>query len=227
VPFVWVLVIEDERSMGELLRQGLEEANHTVTLTHDGLEGVHAGETCAVDAIVLDIMLPGLNGLEVARRLRSAGQRVPILMLTARDAPADVVNGLDAGADDYLTKPFPFKVLLARLRALSRRAGQAPQQVVSVSDLCLDLTSRRVTRAGRDVDLTNTEFRVLEFLMRRIGRACSRASIVDGVWGMEKDVQPNTVDAFIRLVRSKVDSGRRRPLIHTVRGYGYILREET
>ena len=223
---MWVLVIEDERSMGELLRQGLEEANHTVTLTHDGLEGLHAGQTCAVDAIVLDIMLPGLNGLEVARRLRSAGQRVPILMLTARDAPADVVNGLDAGADDYLTKPFPFKVLLARLRALSRRAGQAPQQVVSVSDLRLDLTSRRVTRAGRDVDLTNTEFRVLEFLMRRTGRACSRASIVDGVWGMEKDVQPNTVDAFIRLVRSKVDSGRRRPLIHTVRGYGYILREE-
>jgi DNA-binding response OmpR family regulator len=223
---VWVLVIEDEVSMGQLLRQGLEEANHTVTVTHDGLEGAHIGETCAVDAIVLDVMLPGLDGIEVARRLRSAGRRVPILMLTARDAPADVVKGLDAGADDYLTKPFPFKVLLARLRALSRRSGQAPVHLLTVSDLSLDATARLVTRAGRVLDLTNTEFRVLELLMRRAGRACSRASIIDGVWGLEKDVQPNTVDAFIRLLRSKVDTGRRRPLIHSVRGFGYILREE-
>jgi DNA-binding response OmpR family regulator len=223
---VWVLVIEDELSMGQLLRQGLEEANHTVTLAHDGLEGAYVGETCAIDAIVLDVMLPGLDGIEVARRLRSAGRHVPILMLTARDAPADVVRGLDAGADDYLTKPFPFKVLLARLRALSRRGGQVPLQRLSVADLCLDATVREVTRAGRVLDLTNTEFRVLEFMMRRAGRACSRAAIIDGVWGMEKDVQPNTVDAFIRLLRSKVDAGRRRPLLHSVRGYGYILREE-
>lgn len=224
---MWVLVIEDEVSMGELLRQGLVEANHTVTLAHDGLEGVAAGETCAVDAIVLDVMLPGLNGIEVARRLRSVGQRAPIIMLTARDAPSDVVNGLDAGADDYLTKPFAFKVLLARLRALGRRAVQAPVRCLSVCDLNLDVTTHDVTRAGRLVDLTNTEFRVLEFLMRRTGRACSRAAIIDGVWGLEKDVQPNTVDAFIRLLRSKVDTGRRRPVIHTVRGYGYIVREDT
>jgi DNA-binding response OmpR family regulator len=118
---MWVLVIEDEPSMGQLLRQGLEEENHTVTLARDGLEGVHAAETCNVDAIVLDVMVPGLNGIEVAKRLRSAGRQVPILMLTARDAAADVVKGLDAGADDYLAKPFAFNVLLARLRALSRR----------------------------------------------------------------------------------------------------------
>jgi two-component system copper resistance phosphate regulon response regulator CusR len=223
---MWVLVIEDEVSMGELLRQGLEEANHTVTLARDGLEGIHAGETCAVDAIVLDVMLPGLSGLEVARRLRAAGHRVPILLLTARDAPADVVNGLDAGADDYLTKPFPFRVLLARLRALGRRGVQAPLPLLSVRDLTLDLTTRVVTRAGRVVDLTHTEFRVLEFLLRRAGRACTRAAIIDGVWGLEKDVQPNTVDAFIRLLRSKVDTDRRRPLIHAVRGYGYILRDD-
>jgi DNA-binding response OmpR family regulator len=223
---VWVLVIEDETVMGELLRQGLEEANHTVTLTRDGHEGLHAAETCPVDAIVLDVMLPGLSGIEVARRLRSAGRQMPILMLTARDAPADVVNGLDAGADDYLTKPFAFKVLLARLRALSRRATQAPLPVLRAGDLALDLTNRHVTRAGRALDLTNTEFRLLEFLMRRIGRACSRAAIIDGVWGMEKDVQPNTVDAFIRQLRSKVDTARRTPLIQTVRGYGYILRDD-
>jgi DNA-binding response OmpR family regulator len=171
-------------------------------------------------------MLPGLSGIEVARRLRSARRQMPILMLTARDAPADVVNGLDAGADDYLTKPFAFKVLLARLRALSRRATQAPLPVLRAGDLALDLTNRHVTRAGRAVDLTNTEFRLLEFLMRRIGRACSRAAIIDGVWGMEKDVQPNTVDAFIRQLRSKVDTARRTPLIQTVRGYGYILRDD-
>jgi DNA-binding response OmpR family regulator len=222
---VWVLVIEDEISMGELLRHGLEAANHTVTLTHDGLEGVHAAETCAVDAIVLDVMLPGLDGIEVARRLRSAGGHAPILMLTARDTPADVVVGLDAGADDYLTKPFPFNVLLARLRALSRRARHAPRQVVSVGDLSLDPTTRRVTRAGRVVELTNTEFRMLEFLMRRESRAWSRAAIIDGVWGIDNDVQPNTVDAFIRLLRRKIDTGRRRPLIQAVRGYGYMLRE--
>src|SRR5882762_12001292 len=124
--------------MGELLRQGLEEANHTVTLTRDGHEGLHAAETCPVDAIVLDVMLPGLSGIEVARRLRSAGRQMPILMLTARDAPADVVNGLDAGADDYLTKPFAFKVLLARLRALARRKPVEPRTQLKIADLVLD-----------------------------------------------------------------------------------------
>jgi two-component system response regulator MprA len=221
------LVVEDEKWMGNLLRQGLEEANHTVTLTRDGLDGAHAAETCAVDAVVLDVNLPGLDGFEVTRRVRSAGCQVPILMLTARDAPADVVQGLDAGADDYLTKPFPFTVLLARLRALTRRAVQAPLLALRVGDLALDSTGRRVTRAGQDVILTDTEFRLLEFLMRRADRACSRAAIVDGVWGLDKDVQPNTVDVFIRQLRAKLDAGRRPTLIHTVRGYGYILREQS
>jgi DNA-binding response OmpR family regulator len=223
---VWVLVIEDEPSMGELLRRGLEEDNHTVTLTRDGLEGLHAAETCPVDAIVLDVMMPGLSGIDVARRLRSIGRQMPILMLTARDAAADIVNGLDAGADDYLTKPFSFKVLLARLRALSRRASQSAVRTLRVGDLALDPSTHDVTRAGRTLDLTSTEFRLLELLMRRAGRACSRAAIIDGVWGLEQDVKANTVDAFIRLLRAKVDSGHRPPLIQTVRGYGYILREE-
>jgi DNA-binding response OmpR family regulator len=213
--------------MGDLLRQGLEEANHTVTLTRDGLDGAHAAETCAVDAVVLDVNLPGLDGFEVTRRVRSAGCRVPILILTARDAPDDVVQALDAGADDYLTKPFPFAVLLARLRALARRAVHALVPALRVGDLALDPTGHRVTRADQEVNLTATEFRLLEFLMRRADRACSRAAIVDSIWGLDKDVQPNTVDVFIRQLRAKVDAGRRQPLIHTVRGYGYILREES
>jgi two-component system response regulator MprA len=224
---VWVLVVEDERSMGEVLRQGLEEENHTVTLVPDGLAGLQAVETCHIDVIVLDVMLPGLNGIEMTRRLRSAGRQLPILMLTARDAPADIVRGLDAGADDYLTKPFAFAVLLARLRALARRAERVAVQILSVGDVTLDPTTREVKRGATILDLTHTEFRVLEFLMRRAGRACSRAAIIDGVWGLEKEVQANAVDVFIRLVRAKLDATARRPLIHTVRGYGYILRDES
>jgi DNA-binding response OmpR family regulator len=219
-------VIEDEPSMGQLLRQGLEEENHTVTLARDGLEGLHAAETCNVDAIVLDVMVPGLSGIEVAKRLRAAGKQVPILMLTARDAAADIVKGLDAGADDYLTKPFAFNVLLARLRALSRRASRPAVRTLQIGDLVLDPSTHAVKRAGRVIALTSTEFRLLEFMMRRAGRVSSRAAIIDGVWGMEQDVKANTVDAFIRLLRSKVDGGSRPALIQTVRGYGYVLRDE-
>jgi DNA-binding response OmpR family regulator len=223
---VWVLIIEDDASMSDLLSQALREDNHTVTLARDGAEGLHAAEMCAVDAIVLDVNLPALNGFEVVRRLRNAGHHVPILMLTARDAPADIVQGLDAGADDYLTKPFPLKVLLARLRALSRRQARSAVNLYRVADLTLDPSSHNVHRAGVLITLTNTEFRLLEFLIRRSGRACSRSAIIDSVWGIDKDVQPNTVDAFIRSLRTKVDRPGWVPLIQTVRGYGYILREE-
>jgi DNA-binding response OmpR family regulator len=224
---MWVLVVEDESSMGDLLRRGLEEEHHTVVLARDGVEGLHIAETCNVDVAVLDVMLPGLNGIEVARRLRAAGRQVPILMLTARDAPNDIVNGLDAGADDYLTKPFAFRVLLARLRALTRRAAQAPVRILQVSDLSLDPATYQVTRGGVAIDLTITEFRLLEFLLRRAGRVCSRSAIIDGVWGLEQNVKMNTVDAFIRLLRAKIDSANDPPLIQTVRGYGYVLRDES
>jgi len=223
---VWILVVEDETQMGELLRQGLEEQNHAVTLARDGVEGLHAAETSNFDAIVLDVMMPGMDGIEVARRLRASSNRTPIIMLTARDAVQDIVKGLDAGADDYLTKPFSLKVLLARLRAISRRASQAPAQLLEVDDLSLDPASRKVVRAGRKIHLTATEFRVLEFLMRRAGRAAARSALIEAVWGFESDVELNTVDAFIKLLRDKIDSGRKKKLIHTLRGYGYILREE-
>ncbi len=222
---MWVLVVEDERSMADLLKQGLEEANHTVTLAHDGLDGLAAADTNAVDAVVLDVMLPGASGIEVAKRLRAKGSQVPILMLTARDSPADIVRGLDAGADDYLTKPFALKVLLARLRALSRRAPRPAREVLRAGDLVLNPATHEVTRGGAAVDLTSTEFRLLEYLLRRPGRVCSRASIIDGVWGLDTDVLPNTVDVYIRLLRAKVDAGR-SSLIQTVRGYGYVVRDE-
>ena len=223
---MWILVVEDEASMGELLRQGLEEQNHVVALAADGLEALHAARMNNFDAIVLDVMIPGVDGVEVTRRLRAAKHQAPIIMLTARDAPADIVRGLDAGADDYLTKPFSLKVLLARLRAITRRAARPAAAALQVADLVVDPASREVSRAGHKINLTATEFRVLEFLMRRAGRAASRSAIIDAVWGFEKDVESNTVDVFIKLLRGKIDSPPHRKLIHSMRGYGYILRED-
>ena len=222
---MWILVVEDDVAMGKLLRQGLEEANHSVALATDGLEGFHAAQSSPFDSVIVDVMMPGMSGIDLTRRLRQAGLEAPILMLTARDSSADVILGLDAGADDYLTKPFSFKVLLARLRAISRRAARAPIAEIGIEDLTLDPASRKVLRAGQPVSLTATEFRLLECLMRRAGRACSRPALIEAVWGFEEDVEPNTVDVFIKILRDKIDKGQDRKLIQTVRGYGYILRE--
>jgi DNA-binding response OmpR family regulator len=223
---VWILVVEDERSMREALRQGLEEENHTVVLANDGLEGIHAAETCDFDAILLDVMMPGIDGIDLVRRLRAARRQTPVLMLTARDAESEIVRGLDAGADDYLTKPFAFRVLLARLRAISRRSAQPARSRLQTGDLLLDLATHEVSRAGVALSLTATEYRVLEFLMRRAGHAVSRSAIIEGVWGFEEEIEANTLVAFISRLREKVGVGREHKLIQTVRGYGYILREE-
>ena len=223
---MWILVVEDEPSMREALRQGLEEENHTVTVAADGIEGIHAAETLNLDAILLDVMMPGMSGIDLVRRLRAGGRQTPVLLLTARDAAHDVVRGLYAGADDYLTKPFSFDVLLARLRAMSRRSSQPPKTKLQIADLILDPASRQVHRNEATLALTATEYRVLEFLMRRSGHAVSRSAIIEGVWGFDQDVEANTVDAFIRHLREKIDQGHQRKLIHTVRGYGYIMREE-
>ena len=205
---------------------GLEEENHTVVLASDGGEGLHAAQTCDFDAILLDVMMPNLDGVELVRRLRVGGRQTPVLMLTARDAPDDIIRGLDAGADDYLTKPFALRVLLARLRAISRRSSHAPRANLQVHDLVLDPASREVSRGGTVLSLTATEYRVLEFLMRRAGHAVSRSSMIEGVWGFDDEIEDNTVDAFISHLREKVDAGQERKLIQTVRGYGYIVRED-
>ena len=210
--------------MREVLRQGLEEQNHTVILARDGEEAICAAETSAFDVIVLDVMLPRADGIEVTRRLRAAKNSAPILMLTARDANADVVKGLDAGADDYLVKPFAFDVLLARLRAVSRRRDKEPIRLLEIDDLLLDPAAHRVTRAGREIALTATEFRIIEYLLRNSGRVQSRNAIIEAVWGFEEDVEPNTVDVYIKILREKLDGAPHSKLIHTVRGYGYVLR---
>jgi DNA-binding response OmpR family regulator len=222
-----LLLIEDDRRMTRLLQKGLQEENHVVSLAPDGRTGLALTESYQFDVIVLDWMLPGIDGLEVARRLRKNGNATPILMLTARDATPDIVKGLDAGVDDYLTKPFSLAELLARLRALARRQPSTiTANSLEVAGLTLDPSTRRVSRDGHDVRLTSTEYRLLEFLMRRGGRVASRRAIIEAVWGLEAEVEENTLDAFVRLLREKVDEGRERKLIHTMRGFGYCIREE-
>jgi two-component system response regulator MprA len=221
-----VLIIEDDRGMVQLLRKGLEDENHVVSAAYDGVAGLDLSESHQFDVIVLDWMLPRLDGLEVARRMRTRMHPAPILMLTARDAVSDIVRGLDAGTDDYLTKPFSFAEFLARLRALARRPPAASGNRIVVGDLALDPDARRVFRRRREIHLTRTEYRLLEFLMERSGRIVSRRAIIEAVWGSDTNVEENTLDAFVRLLRAKVDHGYEPKLIHTVRGLGYCLRLE-
>jgi len=221
-----VLIVEDERAMAELLKKGLEEENHRAALAFDGAEGLELARSYEFDAIVLDLMLPRVDGFEVARRLRHSGNGTPILILTARDAVPDIVKGLDLGADDYLTKPFSFEEFLARLRTVARR-GSAPRPTcLRVADLTLDPASRQALRGRREIRLSPTEYRLLELLMRRAGRVVTRTAIVEAVWGLENDVEENTLDAFVRLLRGKVDKGYSPRLIQTVRGIGYCLRRD-
>jgi DNA-binding response OmpR family regulator len=222
-----VLIVEDEKRMAQLLKKGLEEENHSVDLAFDGPAGVEMAEDYEFDAIVLDIMLPGIDGFEVARRLRRNKEQTPILMLTARDAVPDIVKGLDAGADDYLTKPFAFDEFLARLRSVARRGPSPRPPRLRVGDLKLDPAARQVFRCNLEIHLTPTEYRLLDFLMRRAGRVVSRRTIVEAVWGFDQEIEENTLDAFVRLLRTKVDRDFKHKLIHTVRGVGYMVRENT
>lgn len=218
-----ILVVEDDKRMVEVLQTSLEEENYSVSVAFDGNAGFDLTETDRYDLIVLDVMLPGMDGWEFTRRLRSAQRTVPILMLTARDTPGDVVQGLDCGADDYLTKPFALDVLFARLRALSRRSSPPNSSALKVADLVLDTTARRAFRGSREIALTTTEFMLLEVLMRNFGRVSTREAILTAVWGSVRSVEENTLDAFIRLLRRKIDWGEPVKLIHTLRGLGYSL----
>jgi DNA-binding response OmpR family regulator len=219
-----ILVVEDEQRMAELLEQALHEEGHQVVLARDGREGFEIARYSPFDVIVLDVMLPGMDGLAVARKLRDGGNQTPVLMLTARDAPADIVNGLNSGADDYLTKPFPLEILLARLRAVSRRGAIARPTCLQIADVRLDPASRQVTRGGEALNLTPREYKLIELLMRNPGLAISRETILESVWGFESDVTENTLEVFVRLLRMKVDT-RGPKLIHTIRGFGYMMRE--
>lgn len=220
-----VLVVEDEQRMAELLRKSLEEENHTVTIAHDGEEGLDLATTFEFDVIVLDVLLPRLDGFELARRLRDKGNQTPVLMLTACDATPDIVKGLDLGADDYLTKPFALDELLARLRSTARHRAIRRSSRLQIADLILDPAKHEVTRNGKHIKVSATEYRLLEFLMRRSRQVVSRTTIVEAVWGFDREIEENTLDAFIKLLRSKVDRDYERKLIQTVRGVGYCISE--
>jgi len=221
-----ILVVEDDRKLARQLKKGLDESGHLASLAFDGREGLESARLSEFDVLVLDIMLPGLDGISIVRQLRQKRIGTPILLLTARDTPDDITAGLDAGADDYLTKPFSFKVLLARLRALARRRQVDPQTMLRVSDLALDPATHEVRRGGATVALSRTEFVMLELLMRNPGRVITRDRFIEAVWGHERDVQSNTLDVFIRQLRTKVEPSGSPKLLHTVRGVGYTLREE-
>jgi len=218
-----VLVVEDEHRIAQAIKEGLEEEGYAVDVEHEGEGGYNTASAAPeeYDVILLDVMMPGLNGYEVAAKLRSEGNHTPILMLTAKDQEKDVIKGLDTGADDYLAKPFSFDVLLARIRALLRRPHHSIGEVLEVGDLTLDPALKSVTRAGQDIRLTSKEYAILEYLMRNSGRVLSKDSIISHVWDFDADVLPNNVEVFITFLRTKIDKPFKKPLLHTVRGFGY------
>jgi DNA-binding response OmpR family regulator len=223
---MYVLVVEDERRLAHLVRKVLEEEGHTIDVAYDGEEGLQMALDGTHDVIVLDIMLPQMDGIEVCRSLRRNRVDTPVLLLTALDGVDDRVRGLDAGADDYLAKPFAFQELLARIRALSRRRVQPrdPQEL-AVDDLTLDLRRRRARRNGATIELSPKEFSLLEFLMRNQGRVVTRMQILDHLWGYDFATDSNLVDVYVAYLRRKVDKGAEHKLIRTVRGVGYALGE--
>ena len=222
-----VLLIEDDVTITRLLKEGLEDESYAVDVANDGSEGYRTAAADEYDVIILDIMLPGMNGYEVCRALRNDDNKTPILMLTARDAERDIVEGLDTGADDYLAKPFSFDVLLARIRALLRRPNGKLEEILQVGDLKLDPSSKKVTRASQEISLTAKEYGVLEYLMRNKGKVLSKEQIISHVWDFDADVLPNNVELFIMFLRRKIDKPFKSKLIHTVSGFGYKLEEKS
>lgn len=220
-----VLLVEDEDRLRELLKRGLQEERYAVDATDNGDDALRLLRVTNYDLIILDVMLPGTDGLSVARSLRRAGDNTPILMLTARDTVDDRVAGLDSGADDYLTKPFSFRELLARTRAVLRRDAHSKDHVLRVGDLEMDTLTREVRRGGVRVDLTSREFAVLEMLVRNPNRVLTRSQIAEHVWDYDFTAMSNVVDVYIRYLRRKIDEGHAEKLIHTVRGSGYQIRQ--
>jgi DNA-binding response OmpR family regulator len=218
-----ILVVEDDLRIAAFVTRGLEESGYTVTVTHDGEDGFLAARYTDYDLIVLDLMLPKMDGIEVARKLRAAGKATPILMLTARDTERDKIRGLDVGADDYLTKPFSFGEFLARVRALLRRDTLTRASIMRIDDLELDTVARQVRRGGRDVALSAREYALLEYLVHHAGQVLTREQLAAHVWS-DAEVESNVIDVYVRYLRQKVDAPFGKPLIHTVRGVGYTLR---
>jgi heavy metal response regulator len=221
-----LLLVEDDPNLGRFIQKGLQEERYAVDVAMDGEEGLFLATVNQYDLIILDIMLPKLDGLGVCRKLRAERKTTPVLMLTARETIEDRVAGLDTGADDYLTKPFAFAELLARVRALLRRGSVLPSGRLKVLDLELDPVSHRVWRAGQEIPLTNKEFSLLEYLLRNANQVLTRTAIIEHIWDIHYDSMTNIVDVHIRALRAKIDRSFPTPLIHTVRGVGYVLKTE-
>ena len=221
-----LLLVEDEVKVASFIRRALEEETYAVDLASDGAEGLCRASSESYALIILDLMLPGMSGVEVLRQLRQQRIRTPVLVLTARSEVDQKVRGLDAGADDYLTKPFAVEELLARVRALLRRGSGDLVSVLQVDNLLLNPVTRQVTRGGRRIELTTKEYALLEYLMRNAGRVLTRPMIAEHVWNLDFDTFSNVIDVYVNYLRNKIDRGHERKLIHTVRGSGYSLRAD-
>jgi heavy metal response regulator len=219
-----ILLVEDERKVAGFIRKGLEEEGYAVDVAPDGEKALYLAETNEYDLIILDWMIPRKDGLAVLQALRASGAVTPVILLTARDAVTDKVEGLNSGADDYLTKPFEFSELLARVRALFRRGKSDQPTVLELADLRMDLLARRVTRGGTPIDLTAKEYSLLEYLMRNAGKVLTRTMIAEHVWDVHFDSDTNVIDVYVNYLRNKIDRPFQQKLLQTVRGVGYVLK---
>ena len=220
-----ILIVEDEKKLAAYIKKGLEENHFAVDVSYDGEEGLFTLNSSEYDLVILDILLPGKNGLEILKEARKNGMNMPILLLTAKDAIEDKVRGLDLGADDYLVKPFSFIELMARVRALIRRGKVSFQTQLTVADLTLDIAAHRLYQDGQPIDLTNKEFALLEFFMRNLNTILTRTQIIEHVWDYSFDSLANVIDVFVNRLRNKIDRDRTQKLIHTIKGVGYIMKE--
>ena len=220
-----ILIVEDEKKVAGFIKRGLKEENYSVDVAFDGEQGHFQATTNDYDLIILDVMLPKIDGISLCRKLREEGFLAPVLMLTAKDTVKDKVVGLDSGADDYLAKPFDFEELLARIRALLRKGGQQIPNKLQVADLVLDMVTHKTARAGKEIILTSKEYAFLEYLMRNAGSIVTRTSISEHVWDIHFDTLTNVIDVYVNYLRRKVDDGHKKKLIHTIRGRGYVLKE--
>jgi DNA-binding response OmpR family regulator len=218
-----VLLVEDDVRIARFVAKGLREQSYAVDVSANGDEALYQTEINSYDIVILDVMIPGKDGFEVCRELRKSGKRMPVLMLTARDAVEDRIRGLDHGADDYLTKPFEFRELLARMRALLRRSGELRPPQIKVGDLVLDMAAQSVSRSGRQIPMTAKEYALAEFLARNAGRVVGRAEIAEHVWDEEFDPFSNLIEVYVNRLRRKIDAGEAKPLLQTRRGAGYLL----
>jgi len=218
-----ILIVEDEHLIATSLKKGLEQEHYTVDIAFDGIEGYDLAATGDYDIILLDLMLPGLDGLSICKKLREEKNNTPILMLTAKSQLEDKIKGLNSGADDYLTKPFAFEELLARIRALSRRPQQSTSKVLTVGDLSIDTTNYQIKRGNKEIRLSSKEYSLLECLVRHTGQILNKDQLIQYVWSYESDILPNTVEVYIRNLRQKIDKPFKKKLIQTIRGFGYKI----